>query len=136
MIAAAVEGSPKDKLISRVLICDDHRDNMLTLGVLLRSEGYIVDLARDGAEALRMAAAFQPDLALLDLMLPGRSGFDVADELRRRYRNNCPVLIAVTAHGTRDWQERAKTTGFQHFVAKPYDPQALLQLDGSLDERA
>lgn len=136
MIAAAAKRSRKGKSINRVLVCDDNRDNMLTLGVLLRSEGYIVDLARDGAEALRMAAAFRPDLALLDLMLPGRSGFDVATELQRRYRNGCPVLVAITAYDTADWQERAQTNGFQHFVAKPYDPEALLQLIGSLEESA
>ena len=134
MMAAAVTRSPEKKPISRVLICDDNRDNMLTLGVLLRSEGYIVDLASDGAEALRMAGAFHPDLALLDLMLPGRNGCDVANELKRRYRNRCPILIAITAHDTTEWQQRAKTNGFQHFVAKPYDPQALLRLIASLDE--
>ena len=132
MSAAAATRAPK-KAVTRVLIVDDNRDNMLTLGVLLRSEGYVVDLARDGAEALRMAAAFRPDVALLDLMLPGRSGFDVASELQRRYRNACPTLIAITAHGTTDWQERAKTSGFRHFVAKPYDPLELLRLIDTLD---
>jgi CheY-like chemotaxis protein len=81
-----------------VLIVDDNRDTVLTLGVLLRSEGYLVYLAKNGAEALKLAQAYRPDAALLDLHMPGGSGFDVARELQRRYRTECPILIAVTAH--------------------------------------
>jgi len=117
----------------RVLICDDNRDNMLTLGVLLRSEGYVVHLAKNGTEALRLAAGFRPDVALLDLLLPDRSGFDVARELQGRYGNECPVLIAITAQDNPVTKAKAESTGFQHFVTKPYDPQALLCLVGSLD---
>jgi len=106
---------------------------MLTLGVLLRSEGYIVELAKDGAEALKLAAAFRPEVTLLDLLMPGQSGFDVAQELQRRYGNDCPVLIAITAHGSAQIEEQAELSGFDHFISKPYDPQALLQLMESLD---
>ena len=121
--------------VKRVLVCDDNRDNMLTLGVLLRSEGYVVHLAKNGVEALRMAGAFLPDVALLDLLMPGRDGFEIAHELKRRYRNECPILIAVTGHGEAKNREQAEESGFRHFVTKPYDPQALLHLLGSLDER-
>lgn len=134
MSAAAANRAAEKTVINRVLVVDDNRDNMLTLGVLLRSEGYIVDLANDGAEALRLAAAFRPDVALLDLLLPDRSGFDVAEELQRRFATDCPVLIAITAHNTSHTKEQAEISGFHHFVAKPYDPQALLQLIESLDE--
>jgi len=119
--------------VMRVLVVDDNRDNMLTLGVLLRSEGHVVHLAKNGVEALRLAGAFLPDVALLDLMMPGRSGFDVALELQRRYRTECPALIVLTGHG--ESREQAQASGFQHFVTKPYDPQALLRLLGSLKIR-
>ena len=114
----------------RVLVVDDNRDAVQTLGILLRSEGYIVHLARNGDEALTTAGAFRVDVVLLDLQMPGRSGFEVAQELHRRYRTNCPVLIAVTGHA--DTEGRARTMGFHHFVAKPYDAQGLLHLVGSL----
>src|SRR5436190_24136076 len=81
-----------------VLIVDDNRDTLLTLGLLLRSEGYLVYLAKNGAEALKLAEAHRPDAALLDLHMPESSGFDMAGELQRRYRTGCPILIAVTAH--------------------------------------
>ena len=131
--ADAVAEGRSAKPIVRVLVCDDNRDNLLTLGVLLRSEGYVVHLAKDATEALSHAHAFRPDVALLDLLMPGRNGFDIAQYLRREYPDDCPIMIAVTAHDTAHTQEQAKANGFQHFVGKPYDPQALLQLIASLD---
>ena len=136
MVAVHEARAPHEKPVTRILIVDDNRDNMLTLGVLLRSEGYIVDLAKDGAEALRLAAESRPDVALLDLLMPGRSGFDVARELQRLCGDECPVLIAITAHSGARTEEHAELSGFDHFVAKPYDPQALLRLIESLDRRA
>jgi CheY-like chemotaxis protein len=124
------------QLVTHVLICDDNRDNALTLGLLLRSEGYIVDLAKDGKEALNLAESIRPHVALLDLLLPDRSGFELAEEFHRRYGNECPVLIAITAHDSAQAQEQAQVSGFHHFVAKPYDPQALLRLVESIDEKA
>src|SRR3954468_15035149 len=88
----------KNEGVKRVLIVDDNRDTVLTLGVLLRSEGYVVHLAKNAAQALKLAEACRPDAALLDLQMPGSSGFDVACELQRRYRAECPILIAVTGH--------------------------------------
>ena len=119
--------------VTRVLLVDDNRDNLLTLGVLLRSEGYIVDLASNGAEGLRRAEAYRPDVVVLDLVMPDQSGVDVANELRGRYGDNCPVLIAISAHETARTREEVEMAGFYRFVAKPYDPQALLHLIESLD---
>jgi CheY-like chemotaxis protein len=59
--------------------------------------------------------------------MPGRNGFEVADELRRRGAAS-PVLIAVTSQTSSDDRRIAEISGFQHFLAKPYDPQALLLL--------
>ncbi len=135
MIAASQQPVHRVERIERVLIVDDNRDNMLTLGVLLRSEGYIVELAKDGDEALRVASTCQPDLALLDLVLPDRSGFDVARELKRRHGDKCPILVAISAHTGEQTEQRARDSGFRHFIAKPYDPQALLRLIESFDAR-
>ena len=115
----------------RVLVADDHRDTALTLGILLRSEGYDVRLAQDGREALSEAAEFHPDVALLDIEMPYRNGLEVADELRRR-GGECPVLIAITAQTSDADRQMAEIRGFHHFVAKPYDRQALLLLLASL----
>jgi CheY-like chemotaxis protein len=111
-----------------VLIADDHRDTVLTLGILLRSEGYQVQLVESGEQALTEAGRFRPHVVLLDIEMPDRSGFEVAQELTRRYGNECPVLIAVTARNGDEDRRTAQISGFNHFVAKPYRPLAMLKL--------
>jgi CheY-like chemotaxis protein len=117
----------------RVLIADDDRDAMLTLGILVRSEGYIVRLAGNGKEALAAVSHFEPDIALLDLGMPDMSGFDVARELSQRRGTRCPVLIAVTGHRREEDRRLAESCGFRHFVPKPYNPEALITLLGGID---
>jgi CheY-like chemotaxis protein len=114
----------------RVLIADDDRDAVLTLGILLRSEGYDVRLAQSGKDAVALALEARPDVALLDLHMPGYSGLRVAQELQHHYSRDCPLLVAVTAR-THD-RQLAEISGFHHFVAKPYDPRALLALLNSV----
>lgn len=116
----------------RVLIADDDRDAMLTLGILVRSEGYIVRLAENGKQALAAATHFEPDIALLDLGMPDMSGFDVARELAVRHGPRCPILIAVTGHRREEDRRLAESCGFRHFVAKPYNPAALITLLGEI----
>jgi CheY-like chemotaxis protein len=117
----------------RALICDDNRDHRLTLGILLRSEGYIVHLAKDGTEALSIAAAYRPNVIFLDLQMPGQSGFDVAQEIQRRYPDECPLLIALTANKDSKDRELAEISGFHHFLVKPYEHLHIIELLASLD---
>jgi CheY-like chemotaxis protein len=112
----------------RVLIADDNRDNGLMLGILLRSEGYEVRIAHSGQDAMTEADRFQPHIALLDLQMPDRTGFEVAEHLSRQYNGQWPVLIAVTASTDQTDKHRAELSGFHQFVSKPYRHQALLAL--------
>ena len=116
----------------RVLIADDNRDAMLTLGILVRSEGYVVKLTENGKQALAVAPYFEPDIVLLDLGMPAMSGFDVAQELMQRYGERCPVLIAVSGQRREEDVRRARDCGFRHFVSKPYNPDALITLLNSV----
>jgi len=111
----------------RVLIVDDNRDSLLTLGMLCRSEGMDVQMLRRGAEVPAAVAQFVPDVVLLDIGMPDRSGFDVAEELTELYGEHRPLLIAVTAYSSEKEREMARLSGFHHFIAKPYDPQTLLR---------
>jgi two-component system OmpR family response regulator len=120
----------------RILIVDDHRDTVLTLGILLRSEGYKVQLVQSGEEALLEADTFRPHVVLLDIEMPGRNGFEVAQEMTRRYGDSCPVLIAVTSRSEEADRRTAAASGFRHFVAKPYKPFAMLQLIQGLAQPA
>jgi len=112
----------------RVLIVDDNRDMVLTLGILLRSEGYEVQLVENAEQALIEAGRFRPHVVLLDIEMPDRNGFEVAQELTRRYPDDCPVLVAVTAHNEDEARRTAQISGFDHFVSKPYRPYAMLKL--------
>ena len=125
----------KAKSPVRVLICDDNRDAVMVLSILLRSEGYDVRLAQGGKEALAQAAEFHPHVALLDLEMPDYNGFRVAQELSRGWDGEAPILVAVTASSEAEARERAQVSGFHHFVSKPYNHQAMLNLLASLPRR-
>lgn len=117
--------SPKRPL--RVLIVDDDRDTLLTLGELLGSQGFDVQMLRRGEEVPAKVEQFHPDVVLLDIGLPDRSGFDIAEELSERYGEHAPLLIAVTGYSSEAERKMARESGFHHFIAKPYDPQSLLR---------
>ena len=119
----------------RVLVVDDERDTLMTLGILLRSEGIDTRLVARGAEVAPLVAEFRPDAVLMDIGMPDRSGLQVALELTRDHGARCPVLIAVTAHSGDAAMRLTQKSGFRHHVVKPYDPDALLQLVGSIEPR-
>ena len=106
----------------RVLVVEDERDTLMTLGILLRSEGYDVRLAHGGDEVPAAMREFRPHAVLLDIGMPGRDGYDIARELRATLGELCPLLVAVTAYGTAADKARAEASGFDHHVTKPYDP--------------
>jgi DNA-binding response OmpR family regulator len=119
-----------------VLIVDDDRDALLTLGLLLREAGMYVHLLRAGEEVMEAVSSFRPDVVVLDLVLPDRSGSELAEEIGLRYRDERPVLLAVTAHSSEPDRRLAKAAGFEDFIAKPYDPQTLLRRLAVLRPRA
>jgi CheY-like chemotaxis protein len=119
----AAERQPK-----RVLIADDDRDGALTLATLLELEGYEVRAVNGGQEALDLARDFRPDVVLLDIGMPKITGYEAARRLRLRYGNDCPVLVAITGWKQASDKILASLAGFDHHVAKPYEPQQLIEL--------
>ena len=104
-----------------VLICEDD-SSLRTLVRLALGEDYRFFEAPDGPSALELARSIRPDLIVLDLMLPGRSGFDVLSDLRRGEDADTPVIvISAWAHS----DEAAVEAGADRFVAKPFDPDEL-----------
>jgi CheY-like chemotaxis protein len=116
----------------RILVADDDADAVLVLSALLRDEGYHVRGVHHGAEVLDAVFNFAPDVVLLDIGMPKMSGYDVARTLRERYGSARPVLIAVTGRAGAADRQQARAAGFEHHVAKPYEPKALLNLIGRL----
>ena len=119
----------------RALIVDDQRDMLMTLGILLRSEGMTVRLSERGTEVAAAVESFRPDVVLLDIEMPDRNGLEVAMELTQRLGERCPVLIAVTGHNTEAARRLIAKSGFHHHVPKPYDFDALIRLVNSIERK-
>lgn len=117
----------------RVLVADDDRDGAMTLATLLQLEGYAVLTVHGGQEALDATREFKPHVVLLDIGMPRITGYEAARRLRQRYGDDCPMLIAVTGWKQASDKILANLAGFDHHVAKPYDPSELIRLLSTLD---
>jgi PAS domain S-box-containing protein len=102
----------------RVMVVDDNQDAADSLSLLLQSLGQTVRTAYDGATALTIADAFNPDLVLLDIGMPQMSGYEVARKLADRMKNK-PLLAAVTGWGQGPDREQARDAGFGMHLVKP-----------------
>jgi two-component system, chemotaxis family, CheB/CheR fusion protein len=109
----------------RVLIVEDNADAAETMQLMLSISGYEARTAHDGASALEVARAFCPQVVLLDIGLPGKDGYQVAQELRSLPQMDAALLVALTGYGHEEDRRRAAAAGFDSFQVKPVDPQAL-----------
>ncbi len=120
-----------------ILVVDDYPDTLDVWSVSLRAAGFEVVTAVDGLTALTMAETLVPDVVVLDLELPGRSGYDVATLLRRNPATRHIPLIAATGFSHEAQLARARRAGFDVIVIKPCDPDELIahirRLLGSAD---
>ncbi len=112
----------------RVLIADDNRDGAESLEMFLRMAGHEVYGAHSGTEALQVASARRPDVAVLDIGMPDLSGYEVAKRIRREAWGAKIKLIAVTGWGQEEDKRAALLAGFDHHLTKPVDPSQLERL--------
>jgi len=112
----------------RILVADDERDQVMTLALLLADEGHEVREVYRGSEVLRMVRDFDPDVALIDIGMPGMTGYDAAREIRQVLGGTRPLLVAVTGWKQSSDRILAKLAGFDHHLAKPYRVEAELAL--------
>jgi len=110
----------------RVLVVDDEPDIAGLVAYHLAKAGYRVSTAGDGAEALARARAERPDLVVLDLMLPGRSGLDVLADLRRSDDTRAVGVILLTARKEEQDRIAGLSLGADDYLAKPFSPQELV----------
>src|SRR3954464_1647648 len=110
-----------------VLIVEDNDDGRESLKLMLSLHGCPVETAADGVEGVRKGMALRPVAAVIDVGLPGMSGYEVAWQLRNVCKNGI-LLIAYTAWATSADRERARQAGFDLLVAKPSAPEELLRL--------
>jgi CheY-like chemotaxis protein len=109
----------------RILIADDNQDAMETLKLLLEMEGHEIRTAADGASALVEADRMVPEVMLLDLGMPGLSGFELAARVRQRLWGDQVTLIAITGWGQAEDRRRSLEAGFNYHLTKPIEFEAL-----------
>jgi two-component system CheB/CheR fusion protein len=114
----------------RVLVVEDSADARQSLRMLLELAGHQVETSEDGPAALAKVDAFRPEVALIDLGLPGMDGYEVARQLRSRPQTKAIRLVAVTGYGQADDRRRALAAGFDQHVTKPVDASMLDDLLG------
>jgi DNA-binding response OmpR family regulator len=110
----------------RILIVDDEPNIVMPLEFLMRKQGHEVRVAGDGDAALAAAAEFGPDLVLLDVMLPRRSGYEVCQTLRERQGGERLKIVMLTAKGREVEQAKGRAVGADAYVTKPFSTRELV----------
>jgi CheY-like chemotaxis protein len=110
----------------RILLVDDYPDALEVWSLYLQSRGYEVITAANGLDAVARAHVYLPDVIVLDLELPGISGFEAAVQLRSSDDTSSIPLLAATGYSHARQLDRARDSGFDSIVIKPCDPRALV----------
>jgi len=109
----------------KILVVEDEEDMAMALKVRLKANGYDVVLASDSIEAFTVANKENPDLILLDIMIPVEDGFAVAERLKQSVITHCIPIVFLT--GVQGAQEKAFKLGASGYLMKPYQPKELMQ---------
>jgi CheY-like chemotaxis protein len=103
----------------RILLVEDNPQNRYLMTFVLESHGYTVDVAENGAEALRMLAERVPDLILMDMQLPIVDGYEATRRIKADERTRQVPLVALTAHSMKGDRTKAIDAGCDAYVTKP-----------------
>jgi len=133
LICSAMASTPSSEPLSapkprRVLVADDNEDASETLALLLRFDGHEVHVAHDGLTAVELFDRVHPDVAILDIGMPGLSGHEVAQRIRAQNTGHPVTLIALTGWGQKADKDRATESGFDFHFTKPVEPTVLSEL--------
>lgn len=110
----------------KILIADDEPNIVISLEYLMKRQGFEVSVARDGQEAIDVAQAFAPDLMLLDVMMPHKSGFEVCQELRSRPEFARLQILMLTAKGRDTDIAKGLALGANGYMTKPFSTRDLV----------
>jgi PAS domain S-box-containing protein len=126
--AATPAASPTVAGGRRILVVDDDADARDSLTVLLDLMGHVVRTAKDGQSAIEVAAEFRPEVVLLDIGMPGMSGYTVASRMRADAAGRDVVILAVTSWGQEEDRRRSRDAGIDRHLVKPVDFDELLRV--------
>jgi CheY-like chemotaxis protein len=135
VVPAPITSAPEPDVVEkpvnqplRILIVDDNRDGADALAMILRMHDHEVRTAGDGPSGLQAATGWRPDMIIVDIGLPGMSGYDLAHELRALPQTRDSVLIALSGFGSGADIARSTEAGFRQHLVKPVDPDLLIEL--------
>ncbi len=123
-------------MATKILIADDEPNIVISLEFLLRREGYEVVVAHDGVQALERVRAERPDLAILDVMMPNRNGFEVCQDLRQDPEFKTLRIMMLTAKGRDTEVSKGLALGADVYMTKPFATRDLIAKVKALLERA
>jgi CheY-like chemotaxis protein len=126
--APAARAQPAYAGARRILIADDNVDFAMSLEAILAPLGHDVRVAHDGVAAQDIAATFAPQIAFLDIGLPGCNGHELARDLRRLPQTAHALLVAITGLGQEDDRRRSRDAGFDVHLVKPVEPSQLVDI--------
>jgi CheY-like chemotaxis protein len=112
----------------RILVADDNSDTLESLAMLLTLEGHTVYTASDGRQTLQRAEEHRPDIALLDIGMPGIDGYEVARGIRAQPWGRGMTLVALTGWGQESDRSRSRDAGFDSHLVKPVDLDVLIAM--------
>jgi CheY-like chemotaxis protein len=121
---ATAPGGPR----RAILVIDDNVDSANSMALLLRMGGHDVEVAHDGPSALKRVSERRPQIVLLDIGLPGMSGYEVAEELRARAGTGALRIYAMTGYGQKQDRQRSLESGFDGHLVKPVPPDELFRV--------
>ncbi len=110
----------------KILIVDDEPNIVISLEFLMKKEGFDVAVAADGEEALAKVAAFRPDLLLLDVMMPKKSGYEVCEALRSDPGQAGLLIVMLTAKGRETEVAKGLAIGADAYITKPFSTKDLV----------
>lgn len=113
-------------MTKKILIVDDEPNIVISLEFLMKKEGFAVAVAGDGDAALEQAAAFRPDLVLLDVMMPKKSGYEVCEQLRGDPTQADLKIVMLTAKGRESEVAKGIAIGADAYVTKPFSTKELV----------
>ena len=121
--------------VKKILIADDEPDILEIVQYNLQNEGYEVATAKNGNEAIELAKRFNPDLIILDIMMPGKNGIEVCNILRMQPAFNDTLIIFLTALSDEVTEVKGLETGADDFITKPVSPKVLISKVNALFRR-
>ena len=119
-------------MTKKVLIADDEPNIVTSLEYLMTKSGYAVAVARNGEEVLALVESFRPDLVLLDVMMPRRSGYDVCQKMRERPEWGHIKIVMLSAKGREAEVSKGLSLGADAYVTKPFSNRELIARIGGL----